>query len=161
MHIVRHMADGGIIRSCNTLEMDMQDVLMQQLQPGQPMLMQADQGTLVLGNLHQIIDDHRQRQYQITRDNYVEKAGRRRKYTDANFRLASKLHQLPKLTMQRAATVIRLALQKRWQGKNLVKGGRTPTEPRSQWFCDVCDCVDSQEHWLTECRRGNLARIRE
>jgi hypothetical protein len=131
------------------------------LQSGQPMLMHADKGTLVLRNLHQIRDDHRQRQYQITKDNNAEKAGRRRKYTDANFRLASKLHQLPKLTMQRAATVIRLALQKRWQGENLVKGGRTPTEPRSQWFCDVCDCVDSQEHWLTQCRRGKLARIRE
>ena len=84
MHIVRHMADGGTIRSCNTLEIDMQDVLMQLLQPG----------TLVLGNLHQIMDDHRQQQYQTTRDNYAEKAGRRRKFTDANFRLASKLHQL-------------------------------------------------------------------
>ena len=61
--------------------------------------------------------------------------------------------------MQRAATVIRLALQKRWQGENLVKGGRTPTEPRSQWYCDVCDCVDSQEHWLKQ--RGKLAKIRE
>ena len=48
MHIVRHMADGGTIRSCNTLEIDMQDVLMQLLQPGQPMLIQADNGTLVL-----------------------------------------------------------------------------------------------------------------
>ena len=85
MHIVRHMADGSTIRSCNTLEMDMQDVLMQLLQPGQPMLIQADKGTLILGNLHQIMDNHRQRQYQITRDNYAEKAGRRRKYTDANF----------------------------------------------------------------------------
>ena len=63
--------------------------------------------------------------------------------------------------MQRAATVIRLALQKQWQGENLVKGGRTPTKPHSQWFCDVCDCVALQEHWLTQCRRGKLARIRE
>jgi hypothetical protein len=61
MHMVRHMANGGIIRSCNTLKIDMQDVLMQLLQPGQPMLMQADKGALVLGILHQIMDDHRQR----------------------------------------------------------------------------------------------------
>jgi hypothetical protein len=107
------------------------------------------------------MDDNSQRQYQTTRDNYAEKAGRRHQYTDENFRLASMLYQLPKLTMQRAATVIRLALQKRWQGENLVKGGRAPTEPRSQWFCDFCDCVDSQEHWLTQCRRGKLAKNRE
>jgi hypothetical protein len=69
MHIVRHMADGGTIGSCNTLEIDMQDVLMNLLQPGQPMLMNANKDTLVLCNLHQIVDDHRPRQYQITRDN--------------------------------------------------------------------------------------------
>ena len=62
--------------------------------------------------------------------------------------------------MQRAATVIRLALQKRWQGENLVKGGRTPTEPRSQWFCEECKCVDSQEHWLAHCKRGKLQELR-
>jgi hypothetical protein len=101
MHIVRHMADGGTIRSCNTLEIDMQDVLMNRLQPGQPMPINANKDTLVLCNLHQIMDDHRPRQYQIT-----EKAGCRHMYTDANFRLASKLHQLPKFMMQRAATII-------------------------------------------------------
>ena len=34
----------------------MQNVLMQ-LQPGQPMLIPADKGTLVLGNLHQTCED--------------------------------------------------------------------------------------------------------
>ena len=106
------------------------------------------------------MDDHKLRQYQITRDDYAEKAGRRGKYTGANFRLASRLHHLPKLTMQRAATVIRLALQKRWQGETLVKGGRTPTEPRRQWFCEECNCVDSQEHWLAHCKREKLKEHR-
>jgi hypothetical protein len=113
MHILRFMADGGTVRSCNTLDIDMQEVLLSLLQPGQPMIANASNGLLVLGNLHQLMDDHKLRQYQLTRDDYAEKAGRRRKFTGANFWLASRLHQLPKLTMQRAATVIRLALQKR------------------------------------------------
>ena len=146
------MAEGGTVRSCSTLDIDMQEVLLSLLQPGQPMIVNASNGLLVLGNLHQLMDDHNLRQYQ--------KAGRRRKYTGANFRLASRLHHLPKLTMQRAATVIRLALQKQWQGENPMKGGRTPTEPRCQWFCKECNCVDLKEHWLAYCKRGKLQEHR-
>ena len=97
------MAEGGMVRSCNTFDIDMQEVLLSLLQPGQLMIVNASNGLLVLENLHQLMGDHKLRQYQITRDDYVEKAGRRRKFTGANFRLASRLHHLPKLTMQRAA----------------------------------------------------------
>ena len=75
MHILRFMAAGGTVRSCNTLDIDMQDVVSSLLQPGQPMIVNASNGLLVLGNLHQLMDDHKLRQYQITRDDYAEKAG--------------------------------------------------------------------------------------
>ena len=76
MHILRFMAEGGTVRSCcNTLDIDIQEVLLSLLQPGQPMIVNASSGQLVLGNLHQLMDDHKLRQYQITRDDYAEKAG--------------------------------------------------------------------------------------
>ena len=160
MHIARYMADGGTIQACETLEVDMQDVLISLMLPGQPMIYNVAKHALILGNLHQAMEDHKLRRYQTERDDFAEKAGRRRKFGGANFRLAAKLHQLCRLSMQRAATVIRLVLLKRWQGENLIKGGRTPTEPRSQWYCDECNCVDTQEHWLSVCSRGHLPEIR-
>jgi hypothetical protein len=63
MHKIRFMADGGTVRSCNTLEIDMQDVLLSLLQPGQPMIVNASNGLLILGNLQQLMEDHKLRHY--------------------------------------------------------------------------------------------------
>jgi hypothetical protein len=68
------MADGGTVRRCNTLDIDMQEVLLSLLQPGQPMIAYASNGLLVLGNLHQLMDDHKLRQYQLTRYDYAGKS---------------------------------------------------------------------------------------
>jgi hypothetical protein len=152
MHILRFMADGVTVRSCNTHDIDMQEVLLSLPQPAQPMIVNASNGLLAFGDLHHFMDDHKLRQYHITRDNFAEKADRSQKFTGANFQRAARLHQLPILTMQRAATVNQLALQKQWQGENLVKGERTLTEPRCQWFCDECNCVDLQDYWLAHCK---------
>ena len=82
----------------------MQEVNMSLLEPGQPMIVNASKGTLVFVN--QIL-----REDQLLRQNFSEKAGRSR-----DFRIAAKLLHLPKLPMQRTATVIRPGLPKKRQG---------------------------------------------
>ena len=59
MHILRFVADGGTVRSCNTLDIDMQEVLLSLLQPDQLMIVNASNGSIILGNLHQLMGDHK------------------------------------------------------------------------------------------------------
>ena len=72
MHIARYMADGGTIQACNIIKVEMQEVLGCLLLPGQPMIYNFAEQTLVLDNLHRIMDDYKMARYQKKRDGYAK-----------------------------------------------------------------------------------------
>ena len=76
MHIARYMVDGGTVQGCNTIDVDMQEVLGCLLLPGQPMIYNFANQSLVLGNLHRIMDDYKMSMYQMENDDYAINSGR-------------------------------------------------------------------------------------
>ena len=108
------------------------------------------------------IQDSRHSQYLTNRETASRALNRNRQWNSNTYRLASKVWQLPTVSIARRAKILRIVWDKHYHGDNRSKDtSLTPAQRQFVQHCPYCYSTnDTQDHWIRLCTAPGLPAIR-
>ena len=99
------------------------------------------------------VQDARHSHYLISREAASRALNRNRQWNSNTYRLASKVWQLPTVSIARRAKILRIVWDKHYHGDNRSKDtSLTPAQRQFVQHCSYCYSTnDTQDHWIRLC----------
>ena len=114
-------------------------------------------GTPITKNLLKLAKETRDREYLVRRDGYRSERGEPPVWEGTVAKFASLQFDLKRQSLGERARRVRIIWDQGWHGGNIAKGDPTDLELTR---CVLCGELDSERHWLVECRHPECVGIR-